>query len=200
MKKIFKNALMILMCGAIFFGVSYGYLSYNFNKNIAADQKEYKVPYRQTPQNKGVLFILPDNSGILCYLDFDNMGIDLLSISNVDKGIKSYRDYSVDYTVQLDSNAVEGIVDMVGGINLELDGDMMRYTGVQVVDIIASGCDEKLKNQIIIEIFKQISKNSFSKADLIYIIENTKNNLSIIDCIYWVGYIEEMCGKIQLIN
>ncbi len=190
MKKILKNALAMLLSAAIFLGVSYLYLNYNFKKETAAaDQKQDRVPYKQTPQNAEIVFDLPDKSKLYVLLDFQNMQINVSqSSSNI----------SIVYTLELTMPLLEGLIDRVGGINLNTDGKILRYVGVQVCDLIENGYDSHLKNEIIMQIFKQISVNGFSKSDFIYLIENSKGDLKLVDCLDWICYIKEMSGKMQM--
>ncbi|MDO4608342.1 MAG: hypothetical protein Q4B40_04030 [Clostridia bacterium] len=201
MKGLLKKVFIFFCCAFLFFGLSYVYLYYNFNKESAeADQKQYNVPYEQKPENKSIAFVFADNSACLVHLDFDNMGIRLLNIEEFEGNTAVYSGYSCDYTVQVSYQLIEGIVDRVGGVNLDIDGQIRRYTGIQVVDIISHGCDEDLKKDILLEIFTGISKNNFTKDDFVYIVENSKTDLSVIDCIYWVDYIKDMSCQINFIN
>lgn len=200
-KKIFKRAFIIFCCGALFFALAYTYLKFNLEKETqSTEQKDYTVPYEKTPENKGIVFVFPNNSAVLVYLDFESSGVRLLDIESFDSARPEYYGYAADYTVQTSYELIEGIIDRVGGIDIEQNGETLRYTGVQVIDLIAHGYDGDLKKQILLQIFEQISKNNFSKEDFVYIIENSESNLSFIDCIYWLDYIEEMCDKIYFVN
>ncbi len=201
MKNILKRAFIIFFCTVLFLGLSYAYLSYNFSKrSAAADQKEYDVPYERLPQNAGVAFTFDDGSAILAHLDFEDECIRLLSIDDFEGDSVSYSGYFADYTVEVSYSLVSGIIDRVGGINLNLGEESLRYTGSQVVELISKGYDSGLKREILLKIFEQISKNAFSKDDLVYIIENSKSNLSIIDCLYWLEYLKKMSSKISFVN
>lgn len=185
----------------MFFGISYGYLRYHINKTLTeADQKEYAVPYERRPDNKGIAFVFPDNSATLVFLDFENLCIRLLDIPQFEAQKTEYNGYTVDYEVEMNLTLVEGIVDRVGGIDLEIDGVVMRYTGVQVAELISAKDGNSLKQQLLSQIFEQIEKNNFSKEDFVYIIENSENNLSFIDCIFWLDYLKDMSGRISFIN
>ncbi len=201
MKRIFKVALITFLSGAIFFGAAYTYLDYNLNKAIKdTDQKDYTVPYVRTPENCGIVLIFPEGSAILVYLDFESECIRLLDIEEFDPSRPEYYGYTADYTVQTSYELIEGIVDRVGGIELEYQGEKMRYTGVQVLDLIAYGQAKELKRQMVLQIFDKISKNSFSKDDFVYIIENSESNLSFVDCIDWIDYLKDMSGRVNFVN
>lgn len=200
LKSVFKKALIVFLSGAIFFGAAYAYLQYNFNKAAAkAEQKDFTVPYERLPENCGIAFVLPTGSALLAYLDFEDSSIKLLDLAEFQVQTE-YFGYTADYTVQVSYELIGGIIDRIGGISIGHGGEALRYTGVQVVDLIADGSAQDIKKQIILQIFNGISKNNFSKDDFVYIIENSKSNLSIIDCIYWLDYIEDMCNRISFVN
>ena len=200
LKSILKKALIIFLSGAIFFGAAYAYLQHSFNETAKrAEQKDYTVPYERLPENCGIAFVFPEGSALLAYLDFEESSIKLLDLPDFQVQTE-YFGYTADYTVQVSYELIGGIIDRIGGISIEYGGETLRYTGVQVVDLIADGSVKDLKKQIILQIFNGISKNNFSKDDFVYIIENSKSNLSIIDCIYWLDYIGDMCNRISFVN
>ena len=196
-----KKAFVVVFSAAIFFFGAYAYLDYNLNgKTAKADQKDYTVPYKNLPDNKGIAFLLPDSSGVIAYLDFENSCINVINVENYDSTNDLYYGYTVDFTVETDYQLIGGIVDRVGGVNVEVNGETLRYTGVQIIDLISVNPDEDMKAQVITQIFRQISENNFSKDDFIYIIENSKSNLTVVDCIYWLDYIDEMRSNINFVN
>lgn len=191
----------MVFSGLIFFFGAYAYLDYNLNQQTAkADEKDFTVPYKSIPDDAGIAFLLPDSSGVVAYLDFENSCINVISIENYDRANNLYYGYTVDFIVETDYQLIGGIVDRVGGVNIEANGEILRYTGVQIIDLISVNPDEDIKAQVITQIFRQISKNNFSKDDFIYIIENSKSNLTVVDCIYWLDYIDEMRSNINFVN
>lgn len=200
-KGLFKKAFIVVFSALIFFFGAYAYLDYNFSKKVSeADQKDYTVPYKNIPDNTGIAFLLPDNSGVVAYLDFENSCINVINVENYDIGNDLYYGYTVDFVVEVDYELIGGIADRVGGVNISINGETLRYTGVQVIDLISVNSDKSIKTQIIMQIFKQISENDFSKDDFVYIIENSKSNLTVVDCIYWLEYIDEMSRNINFVN
>lgn len=200
LKKLVKRAFIMFSCGMLFFSVSYAYLRYNINKVAEAQQKDYTVPYEHVPDNAGIGFLLPDSSAVLVYLNFENGCINVVNIENYDENNSQYYGYTVDYTIEVTAQLISGIVDRVGGINIQVDGKTLRYTGVQVVELISGNKESNIKSQIIREVFRQISKSGFSKENFVYIIQNTNTDLSLLDCIYWMDYIDNIRGDIKFIN
>lgn len=199
-KRIFKGTFVFLSCTVLFCVISYFYLNFNLSKTTTdADRKDYTIPYTQKPDNVSITFVLPEGDGLLLYLDFENTQIRVLNVSNLN-GNSEYYGYTVDYTVELDYELVSNLIDRVGGVNLKIGDEQLRYTGVQVKQLLEYGYADDLKPTVIKEIFAQIGKNGFSNDDLVYILENSENNLSIIDCIYWYDYIDDMCKNINFVN
>lgn len=201
MKVLLKRAFVVFACVVLFFGVSYAYLYFNFNKP-ATDTKRgtYDVPYKRLPENSGIVLVLPGSSAVMVYLDFKNTCIKLVDVPVFDENQTVYNGLPADFTIRIDYTFIEGMIDRVGGVELEYDGKKMRYTGNQVVSLISQGCDAELRKQLFAKIFHQISKNDFSKSDFVYIIENGKGNLSIIDCLQWIDYIPDMSKNIDFVN
>ena len=201
LKSIIKRMLISIMCGALFFVVVYGYLNYNLKQSVlSADQKNNDTQYKHVPENKGIGFLLPDGSAVLVYLNFEENCINVANISTYDKNNDLYYGYTVDYTVEVDEQLVGGMVDSVGGVNVSVAGQTYRYTGVQVEELINNTSDTSVKTQIIAEIFKSVSKNGISKENFVYILQNAKTNLSILDCVYWLDYIDLIRENIIFID
>lgn len=200
-KKIFKNAVLVVLIGALFFGISYAYLDYHIkHPSTNVNQKEEKIQYKRPPQNRGIAVTFPQGSALLAYLDFEERQINLLNIEKYDSDCVVYYGYTVDYVVKANYDLLQEMVDRVGGIDIEQNGKVMRYTGTQVVDLFAYGYTGEIKSQIISQIFSKIAKNNFSKEDIIYLIENCETDISFIDCIAWFDYIKEMSSRVNFVN
>ncbi len=201
-KTALKRAFIFFSCALVFLGSSYAYLKTNLGSESKqqAEVKDYTVPYERIPDDKGIMFVAPDNSGILAYLCFTDSAIRLVNIEYYDESQSEYFGYEVDFTVKTDFELIAGIIDRVGGINLEKDGQILRYTGVQIIDMISVNYDANIKTQIISAVFTQISKNGFSKEDFVYIIENSDTNLTVPDCYYWPDRIADMSRRVGFVN
>ena len=201
LKSLLKKAFVIISCGVLFFGVSYAYLHFNFNKNTTDVKRgTYDVPYKRLTENSGILLVLPQKSAVMVYLDFKNSCIRLVDVPVFDEKQTVFNGFPADFTVNTNYMLIEGIIDRVGGVELKLDGKKMRYTSHQAVSLIMQGADSELRKQIFLKIFSQISKADFSKSDFVYIIENSKGNLSIVDCLPWIDHIPNMSKNIEFVN
>lgn len=200
---VLKTAFIVFSCGLIIFLIAYIYLYFNLKNNEqTAEVKKNDVPYSATsPQNTGLLFKFPDNSGCMVYLDFSSQMIYATVIDDCKKKASEYYGYSVDFTVNSDYYLISAIIDRIGGIELNITGEELRYTGIQITDIISSKTDiAEIRKEIIRSVFKEISKNGFSKDDFVYIIENSDTDLTVPDCFFWEDYIKEMSLRCVLTN
>ena len=201
MKNILKKILIIFFCGASVFAASYAYLNFSIKKSMAKiDQKEENVPYEHIPDNAGIGFVLSDGSALLTYLNFKENCINVVNVEKYDEFNDLYYGYTMDYTVQVNHTLISGLVDRIGGITIRTNGETLRYTGMQVIKLISGDKDGNVKQQIITEIFKQISANGFSKEDFVYIIQNSKTDLSLLNCIYWINHINKICDNIVFVD
>lgn len=198
---ILKKISIVFFCGLIFFVLSYAYLSHNIDNKKGSEvyQKELKIPYEHTPESRGVSFVFEDRSAVLVYLDFYSRNISLYNIEEFTSE-NNYGKFTSDYTVWVNNTLIEGIVDRVGGVTIETNGKTLRYTGVQIADMLSQDVNREMRQEILLQIFKQISKNDFQKDDFIFIIENTETDLSLVEGIYWLGYIKEMSLNTEFVN
>ena len=201
LKKIVQTVLFTVICTSLFLGASFGYLKYNLNmKTINTEQKQGGIPYKKTPSNCGVSFVFENDSACILYLDFKKTCINVIDIPEFDEKIYLYNGFTNDYQIYFTDELLCGIIDRIGGIDLTFEEETLRYTGSQVIEYLLKDNTNKVKRQIISQIFEKISKNDFSKDDFVYIIENSKTNLRLIDCIYWIGYLKDMSATVNFIE
>ncbi len=200
-RTVLKTAFVIFFCFILFFGGSYAYLWGSLNQNQqAADKKEYKVPYNSIPVNCGILVNAPSDRKWLFYLDFTDTNCTVISCDDIKQDTKTHLGYTVDYNVTLDYDTVSGIIDRIGGIELEYEGERLRYTGIQAVDLLYMQDSDDIARDIIIAIFGAISKNGFSKSDFVYIIDSGNTDLTVPVCFDWPQYISALCRNFSFAN
>lgn len=191
-----KSILAIIICALFFFSSAYLYLDYNIFSGIKeTDTSIYNIPYsKKQPDDAGILFSFPDDRAYLLFLDFGKEKAFVAIIDEYKKGKTEYFGYDVSYTLNADFDFLAGIIDRLGGIELELFYEKLRYTGIQVIELIALETDtDILMRKIVSAILIKISENGLNNDDLIYITEHTDTNLTIPDCYYWLDYISVMC-------
>ncbi len=201
MKGILKVFFTSVICSAVFLAAAFVYL----NMEVKSKQTEVKdptIPYTQTaPDDCGVLVSFPDKSGCLVYFDFTKSAITTLFCDDVDLVQKEYKGYSVDYNLEADYDLLSGIIDRCGGIDLLLSENVLRYTGVQITDILSTKTDTTDIRAVIAKaIFKTISENGIDAELLVYVIENSNTDLTVPVCLDWHEYLKDMCQNATVIN
>lgn len=195
-KAFFKTIFITLLTILLFVGVGFAVLT---PQVTTVEEKVEKVPYYQSvPENASVIFTVLENK-YLFYLDFENESIKVLS-HIVDIEDNSYYGYSVDFYVECDLNTVSGIIDILGGIELSMTEEELNYTGMQVKEILERNTDLEIERQVIQTALKKIASKGFGKEDFLYIITNSKTNLTVPDCYDWENYIAKLCKNAVFVN
>lgn len=187
------------MFGISVFGCGYFYFDNLLNATSVVKNEE-KIPYYSVPKNATVLFKIC-NDNILINLDFDESTLNVLL---VDEDMSTNNDiygYKVNYTVNCDYDLVGYLVDIVGGIELETDGEFLRHTGVQISEMFEySQVSKDKKTEIIKKIIEGIAITGFTKEDLLFIIDESKTDLIFSVGYLWVEHIQSLCKFPRYIN
>lgn len=191
-----KSFLICTICFLLFFGFGYFYL----NKNIkSVNQNTENVPYRQiSSENAGVLFII-NGQETFVYLDFFENKI-TVSLSPEPSFANAIYGYSHNYTIKGNNELTETIIDNVGGIELEINGEVLRYTGLQVSDILKHTNSTELKRNIVTAIIKNIAKYGVDSSFVVNIINCSDSDLNLSKCYLWNDLLQSVCGNIHFID
>ncbi len=194
MKTFLKTAGVMLACFVIFTGSAYLY--FKFDKNVLHTEKaEEHIPYSSVPEGCGISVLLPDNSSVFLQLDFENSSISVILTDSAATKAAKYG-FGVDYTVNGNNTVFEGIIDRIGGIELTHENQTLRYTGIQVLDLVLTGD----KETVIEAFFNRCSEIGLTRQDFTFIIENSTTDLTVPTCFMWPDYIKEMCANVQFLE
>ncbi len=194
-----KTLVITAFCITLFVGVGYYYLSKNL-KQTDTDTPQ-KVPYYQeAPQNAGILLDVFGDK-IFLYFDFENTKITAsLFLEQSDIKEKEIYGYPLDYTLQADMDFITDLVDYINGIELNLENETLRYTGVQVTDIILKDTKKEYKKDITKAIISQIAKNGIGNDLLLRIVEKGETNITVPDFYYWSKFLGQSAGNLHIID
>ncbi len=205
MKK--QNTLLVILTAMLCCSVLFSLLIFAATKSeklIGVNIKKEDVPYQaetEPPKNTTVLFCFEDESGAAIQLDFENNFIDVVILEKANIIEAEQFGYFPTETVYCDYSFLLKFIDTIDGINLNIFGEELRYTGVQVCNILAVNSGSiKTKRDIISAIFEKISKNDFSSEVISCIINNTKTSLNAPDCFLWADFIGDMCKSYNIVN
>ncbi len=189
--------LICFICCALFVGSGYLYLRKNL---LPADHNVSSVPYSfSAPENRGMMLDICGGLTFL-YFDFEDERLTVI-IPPEQEYTEEIFGYPIDFTVTADYRLLSAVIDYADGIELSSDGAMLRYTGVQVADILSRTVDAAdLKREIITALMKKIGENGIDGEVFQYIVENTETNLTVPDCYYWDRFIGRLCKNGGIIN
>ncbi|MCQ2455099.1 MAG: hypothetical protein MJ090_03015 [Clostridia bacterium] len=202
-KRFLKAGISFLVCTVLFVGASYAYLSGKTEETeTPAEKVKNDEPYfSATPVNCGVMLCLPDDSGLLFYLDFLKEKITVLGIDNTAETESEFKGYSIDKKIFADYNFLSLLIDRIGGIELEENGEAVRLTGMQVTEKLSEKNDRILNYQIIRAVLGAVSENGLTRNDFVFLIENCDNtDLTLPDCYNWERYIKQMSRNINILT
>jgi len=197
-KVFFKTVIISAWCLSVFLGIGYYYLS----KNLTPTEVETPdVPYYQeAPQNAGILFELLGEKTFI-YLDFEDGKLTVcLNPVNDELNDGDIYGYTVDYNITADLEYIEKLVDYLDGIDLTLENQPLRYTGVQVVNLLVKDKELLYKPYILKAIINKTALNGIGKDFLLETVETCKTNLTVPDVYYWPEYIKIICSNLQIID
>ena len=182
--RILKTVLLSLLFGTVFFVAGFFYLD-NRLENMTVSEKTESVPYNSVPSDATILLNICEDS-ILVNLKFED---EKINIAFVDGNEYDYG-YTIDYNINCNYELVGYLVDISGGI--EIDG--LRQTGIQITEMLQQTLVKNSQKRAITEaIINGIANCSFTKEDLLFIIENSENDLKFNECYFWTNYISKLC-------
>ena len=198
--KHIKIFIFLLAFGAVIFTGGFFWLSGILNQTQVSNSAESIPYYTPIPENCGILFdICGDKT--LFYLDFQQETISVAFADEYNQDDSEFCGFTVDYTVKSDYNLVGYLTDAAGGIEMDIDGEVLRYTGVQITQMLEySSVSRDIKDKICSQIVLGIAENGFTKEDLLYIVENSDTDLKFNVGYPWVEYIQELCGFARFVN
>lgn len=198
MKKFYikLSAICLLSC-ALLIGGGYLYLRQSFRPT---EGQASEIPYTfSLPDNKGILFDIAGNRAFV-YLDFTNGKLSVIIPQAEDFDPTAYG-YSGDFKVNGDMSVLAEIIDCSGGITLTDNGERVRYTGVQISDIMSRSTDsEKMLRTVIPAIMQSVAENGIEDGAFNRIIDKADTDLTVPDCCMWQNYISKLCKNGVIIN
>lgn len=201
MKKFLKPALVVFLSGAIFFISSYLYLNSSLKSaEQQADKKAENIPFRQIPENCGLLTTLPNGKSMLFYLDFESEILYIINVYSHFENTNDYVGYPIDKKCNLDYYSLSLIIDRIGGIDIEGDGGFLRYGGIQVCDMISGDNSDELFYTLLDSFCEKIAQVGFFEDDFSYLISVCDTNLTMPICLYWSDYMSDMFSNVVFVN
>ena len=164
----------------LFIGLGYYYID---SQNIKVENEAESVPYySQLPENKSVEIKMGTRS-IGFNMDFEQMEI-IVAINP--------EAYNADFLVEADYSLLADICNYFDGINLMREAETLRYTGEQVVELLAQDNSDKIRVDIISAVFEKMAEQGIGADFFNMIITKSKTNIKMPDCYFWVEYMDDI--------
>ena len=180
---VFTSLLLI-------FFVGYGYLFLNSGASFT-EVKENKVPYyEQKPKNTNIKI----NYNIMLFLDFGKEELRVLFLDSNDN-----YDYDNEFYLNCDINILADLIDLLGGVELEINNENLSYTGTQMKGII-NDKNELIYKKITREVIEKISQKGLLREDILNIIKNSETNITVNDCFDWDKFVKNLCINVLFLN
>ena len=163
-----------------------------------ADDFASGVEYYSGIDNCALLLIFEDGAGALLYLDFGKRQLDIKIYNDNPEGQARVSRYGLDKTVFADREFLAAFCDRLGGIEFLEGGTKRNYLSASLRQKLGEKADFETRKMIITAFFEKIAKIGLSTDDVKFIIEETENNLSYIDCYDWVDHIASMADNMSI--
>lgn len=182
------------------FCVGYLYIKQITQREPASGNIDSIPYYSHVPENVGIMFEVCSDE-ILFVLAFEEKTLNIIYPEKLKNGETDTFGHRKDYTVICDYGIVGYAVDFVGGIELTIDGETLRYTGEQIVEKLTySNLSQEIKREIAQKIISGFSVCGFSEDIFLYITENCTTDLKFSNTLGWTDYITELCSFVRFVN
>ncbi len=192
----------VIISSAVFFLIGLimlpAELDFSDNQTPVGDEIS-NIPY-YNKENLSLLFSLPDSSGGLIYLNFDENKIELKVYSDHAAEQAEKSRYGVDYTLKGDSEMLCTLCDRIGGIELMEGGGKRRYFSAGLRQKLSEKLSFSERCEIALSFFKKISKIGLSSDDFMFIIKETETNLSYPICFGFMDSVKALAENTELID
>lgn len=159
------------------------------NEMLKTEEKTEKVPYYNEIEPIGIVISF-NQKEIFLGLDFNENTALFIFDDAVFKGLKS--GFKIDYSYSFSQEKLENLVDLLGGIELNIEGENLNLTGNQVSDWLSDDENgDKLK--ILAEnISEKIGYYGVSDTLLEELLENNTGTLSLKSCYLFSEYLKDV--------
>ena len=191
--KIYLSTLLIsALTLTVFLTVGFYYLGVSTK---TANSVTEKVPYRNVPENVSILFSFNDNS-TLYYFDFSNSTLEVYCNKPIERALKN----GIIITDYLNSNNafLIDLIDKSGGIEYEINGELLRLTGTQALDYYVRGVIEQ--KELIFKICDNIAKYGLSFDEISSLISGNDTSLSYEEIMLWSDFLPTVSENIVFIS
>ena len=155
------------------------------------------VGYTKYPSSRGLLFLNEDGSGAFIFLDFSSISTYLYVFPEKAEENAALLPYVTDGIFYIKSDFLPRLCDRLGGIEMR---DEAGEKCICFSSSLMAFCEKKLSYEDMLQLcdsfFEKIAKTGLSSEDFMFIIEETRSDISYSVCYDWIPHIKEMMCNI----
>ncbi len=191
--KIYLSTLLIsALTLTIFLSVGFYYLSLK-TKTVNSNQE--KVPYKSVPENVCVLLSFGENQSVY-YLDFENNALEIYTDKPIERALKN--GIPITAYINADNSFLIDLIDKTGGIEYEIEGELLRLTGTQALDYYVRGVIEG--RELIFKICNNIAKYGLSADEIGLLISGKDTSISYEQIILWSDFLPLVAENLVFVS
>ena len=195
-KFFLKSFAAIGMAVCLLVAVGYFYINTNVEKTV--ETKPQNIPYYNEIQNVGLLFCFNTNSTLI-YFDFENETTSVIFAEN--ESFNELYGYEVTYKIHCNYDLIGEMVDIFGGIDIEINGEALNCTGVQIADMFKRTVNaDDLRRSVIKELLGAIAQKGITLEDMLHIIKNSETDLTVPQSYSFISGIGDAAKNVNFVN
>ncbi len=194
---------ILIICACLFlvlasvFGVSVGVTT------KPVQEIEENVPYisDEAPSFFGLLMRFEGAQSVYFAFDKQSRKTTVIMLpNNADSSSVLEYGYYVDCVSHADFDFLARFIDNFGGIELNTDSGLFKYTGVQITEMLKKTNDIHFKKTVINRVINNISEKTLERADLLMLIEGTDTDLNFPSAYYLHDTINSALSTVSFVN
>ncbi len=167
LKRFIQTAVALMLCLTVFGGMAFLYLRFvPPAKLITTDTAQHEIPYELPPENADIICRMPSGKAVTFSLDFAE---NTLTVFNAKDGERRSENR---YICVLDRESLIDLIDRVGGLEMEIEGQKLRLPGVQAISFFERRPTEENRQKLLYAFTKQVARYGLDRVDLQALFQN----------------------------
>ncbi len=205
MKKKFSVYLKVLLTCVCLAVVLFGVFGISVGISISpTNEAPQNIPYynSEAPEEYGLLVNFDLGSSVFFGFDLnaEKTSVILLPNAATVNDVMAFG-YEVNDVSNASYDFLAKLIDRFGGIELNsLTDGRLKYTGVQITEMLSQTNDAEFRCRVIERLFENIKQQGINSDDMLFLIENTETTLNYPNSYYLPETVEKAINNIIFIN
>lgn len=198
---VYLKVIIVCVCLFLVFAAVFG-VSVGVNSAPVQEIKE-NVPYEsdEAPSFFGLLMRFEGAQSVYFAFDKAEQKTTVIILPNsASMGAVQEYGYYVDCEADATFDFLARFIDNFGGIELNTDNGLFKYTGVQITEMLKGTNDIIFKKTIISRVCERMRLQGLERADLLMLIEGTDTDLNFPSAYYLHDTVNSALGTLTFVN